>query len=248
VAHEINNPNSFIMLNAPLLQEAWESAMPILEEYYEENGDFLLGGMKYTEVRKSFPGLFAGISDGSKRIKQIVLDLKNYVRADTADLTQSVDINVVLDSAVSLVSHMIKASTYHFSIAYGKNLPVLRGNVQRLEQVLINLIQNACQALPDKNKGIIVSTSVDEEMDSIVVRVQDEGLGIEPETLSHITDPFFTTKHHSGGVGLGLSISSSIIEQHGGKLSFRSESGQGTTAEIILPVDRENHTVKGVVK
>jgi len=248
MAHEINNPNSFIMLNAPLLQEAWESAMPILEEYYEENGDFLLGGMKYTDVRKSFPGLFSGISEGAKRIKQIVLDLKNFVRADTADLTQPVDMNAVLDSAVSLVSPMIKASTYHFSIECGKNLPALRGNFQRLEQVLINLIQNACQALPDKNKGIIVSTSFDEERDSIVVRVQDEGLGIEPETLSHITDPFFTTKNDSGGVGLGLSISSIIIEQHGGKLSFSSEPGRGTTAEIILPVDRENHNVKGVAK
>ncbi|MGD8724902.1 MAG: PAS domain S-box protein, partial [Desulfobacterales bacterium] len=83
VAHEINNPNNFIMLNSPILKDAWESAMPILERYYEENGDFLLGGMPFSQMRKNIPALFAGISDGSERIKRIVDDLKNYVRNDT---------------------------------------------------------------------------------------------------------------------------------------------------------------------
>jgi PAS domain S-box-containing protein len=245
VAHEVNNPNNFIMLNSPILKEAWENAMPILEKYYEENGDFILGGMKYTEMRENIPTLFAGISDGAKRIKQIVADLKNYVRDNTADLTQSVDINEVLKSAVSLLSNMIKKSTNQFTIEYDKNIPLLKGNFQRLEQVMINLIQNACQALPDSKKGLFVSVKFDKERSNIVVNVSDEGMGIPPETLMNVTDPFFTTKHDSGGVGLGLSISSKIVEEHGGSMAFKSEIGAGTTVEIMLPADRKNQTVKG---
>ncbi|MGD8472206.1 MAG: 7TM diverse intracellular signaling domain-containing protein, partial [Desulfobacteraceae bacterium] len=245
VAHEVNNPNNFIMLNSPILKQAWDNAMPILEKYYEENGDFLLGGMKFSEMRENIPSLFSGISDGARRIKQIVDDLKNYVRDDTADLNQSVDINDVIKSAVSLLSNMIKKSTHQFSIKYGNHLPLLRGNFQRLEQVMINLIQNACQALPDANKGIYISVQSNKEKSTIVIKIRDEGTGIPAEKLLNITDPFFTTKQDSGGVGLGLSISSKIAEEHGGSLQFESEIGAGTTATITLPVDRKNQTEKG---
>jgi polar amino acid transport system substrate-binding protein len=238
VAHEINNPNNFIMLNTPLLSEAWKGAMPILDEYYESHGDFVIGGMKYTEMRDSIPILFSGISDGAKRIKQIVEDLKDFVRRDASDMSQSVDMNAVLRSAISLLSNTIMKSTNHFSVVYGENLPVLKGNFQRFEQVMINLIQNACQALPDTRKGIFVSTSYDEKRPSIVVEVEDEGAGMPPEMLSHIADPFYTTKSDSGGLGLGLSISSRIVKEHGGVLTFASEPGKGTKAEIVLPISR----------
>jgi PAS domain S-box-containing protein len=236
MAHEINNPNNFIMLNAPLLFEAWESGRPILEEYYEKHGDFLLGGMKYSEMRENIPILFSGILDGSKRIKQIVEDLRDFARRDTSDMTQRVDVNAVLKSAVTLLSNTIMKSTNHFSTDYGKNLPLLKGNFQRFEQVIINLIQNACQALPDPQRDISVCTSYDEKKRSILIRIQDEGMGIPPEALPHIMEPFFTTKRDSGGLGLGLSISSRIVKEHGGALTFISEPGKGTTAEIILPV------------
>ena len=245
VAHEINNPNNFIMLNSPILKEAWENAMPILEKYYAENGDFLIGGMSFTEMRKNIPALFSGISDGAERIKQIVGDLKNYVRDDTADLSQAVDINAVIKSAVALLSNMIKKSTNRFSIEYGKNIPLLKGNFQRLEQIMINLIQNACQALPDPQKGIFISVQFIKEKSTVVIKVRDQGTGIPPETLLHISDPFFTTKHDSGGVGLGLSISSKIVEEHGGTMHFESAIGAGTTATITLPVDRKNESTKG---
>jgi PAS domain S-box-containing protein len=246
VAHEINNPNNFIMLNSPILKEAWENAVPILEKYYEENGDFILGGMKYSDMRKNIPKLFSGISAGATRIKQIIEDLKKYVRKDTADMTQSVDINEVSKSATSLLSTMIKKSTHYFSVEYGENLPVLKGNSQRLEQVMVNLIQNACHALPDPSKGITVSTAYDPKNGHIVFRIQDEGEGIPSEILPHITDPFVSTKLDSGGVGLGLSVSSTIVKEHGGEMHFRSEPGKGTTAEVVLPVTRDNKRQKGM--
>ena len=245
VAHEINNPNHFIMLNSPLLKEAWENAMPILEKYYEENGDFILGGMNYSEMRTNIPTLFTGISDGAKRIKQIVDELKNYVRDNTADLSQTVDINEVLKSTVSLLSNMIKNSTNNFSIKYCNNLPPVKGNFQRLEQVMINLVQNACQALADSQNGIFIAVNFDINKSRILIQVRDEGTGIPSDKLMNVTDPFFTTKYDSGGVGLGLSISSKIVEEHGGSMQFTSEIGVGTTVEIELPVNQENQNVKG---
>jgi polar amino acid transport system substrate-binding protein len=235
VAHEINNPNNFIMLNTPLLREAWESALPILEEYYQENGDFVLAGMNYTEMRGKISLLFSGISDGSKRIKRIVDDLKSFVRKDVPDVTQPVDINDVLKSALALVSNMIYKSTKNFSVRYNKNIPLIKGNFQRLEQVVINLIQNACQALPDRERAIRVSTFSDKEEGVVTLRINDQGRGIPAESLPHITDPFFTTKQDSGGVGLGLSISERIVEEHGGRINFTSRVGKGTQVEVVLP-------------
>ncbi len=235
VAHEINNPNNFIMLNAPLLKEAWQHVLPILDEYYEKNKDFTIGGMRYPGIRDRIPRLLSGMTDGSKQIQQIVEDLRGFVKRDSSDMNQSVDVNAVLRSAISLLSNMITKSTSHFSVSYAGKLPVLKGNSHRLEQVMINLIQNACQALPDKHKGIALSTSYDEKVSGIVVKVRDEGAGIPADILPHITDSFFTTKSDSGGIGLGLSISSRIVKEHGGTLTFASEPGKGTTVEIVLP-------------
>jgi PAS domain S-box-containing protein len=245
VAHEINNPNNFIMLNAPLLKETWEQVLPILDEYCKENGNFTIGGMSYTEIRDRIPRLLSAITDGSKRIQQIVEDLRDFMRRDASDMNQSVDVNAVLRSAISLLSNMITKSTSHFFVQYWERLPTLKGNFHRLEQVMINLIQNACQALPHIRKGISLSTSYNEKISSIVVKVEDEGVGISPEVLPHIADPFFTTKSLSGGIGLGLSISSRIVKEHGGTLTFTSEPGTGTTAEIILPVLGTNPPPKG---
>ncbi|MEJ2167316.1 MAG: 7TM diverse intracellular signaling domain-containing protein [Desulfobacterales bacterium] len=246
VAHEINNPNNFIMLNTPILQEAWENAIPVLEKYYAENGDFIIGGMKFTEMRENMPALFAGISDGAARIKQIIEDLKHYARNEAVDLSQEVDINAVLQSAVSLLSGMIRKFTDHFHVDFGADLPLLTGNFQRLEQVLVNLIQNACQALPDPHKGVFVSTAYDPEKSRIVIAVRDEGSGIASEHLPHIMDPLFTTRQDSGGVGLGLSISAQIVAEHGGTMFFASQVGSGTTVTVSLPAAGRDNGSKGM--
>jgi PAS domain S-box-containing protein len=241
VAHEINNPNNFIMLNAPILRDAWQSALPILEEYYNESGDFLMGGMRYSEMREQMPRLLSGVSQGAERIKQIVANLKNYVRGDGGDLTQPVDVNAVVTSSLSLISNVIKNATDHFTVRYADDLPPVRGSFQRLEQVIINLIQNACQALPDKKKGLFVTTGRDRGGAGVVIVIRDEGTGIQPEDLPHIREPLFTTKQDSGGLGLGLSISSKIIEEHRGTLRFSSGPDRGTTVTITLPADHTDY-------
>ncbi|MCP4605567.1 MAG: HAMP domain-containing histidine kinase, partial [Proteobacteria bacterium] len=127
-------------------------------------------------------------------------------------------------------------STKNPSVAYGKELPELHGSFQRLEQVIVNLVQNACESLQDREKKICISTRYAPEERSVVVTISDEGVGIPADTLPRIMDPFFTTKRQMSGTGLGLSVSSGIVKDHGGKLSFESEPEKGTKATLILPV------------
>ena len=102
-------------------------------------------------------------------------------------------------------------------------------------QVIVNLILNSCQALDGPTKGIFVSTAYDRERNSVLVQVHDEGVGIPPEHIPRLTDPFFTTKRDTGGTGLGLAISAEIIKDHGGTMLFDSPAGKGTTVKVILP-------------
>lgn len=238
VAHEINNPNNFIMLNGEILSMAWQNVMPILQKYYEENGDFLLAGMPYTRAHQKIGQLISGISEGATRIGKIVEALGGFARQDAGDLTQQVDPNAVVESAMVIMNNLIKNSTHHPSVELEENLPQIQGNQQQLEQVIINLITNSCQALQSPQKCLFVSTSYNETSDLITIRVRDEGEGIPPENLNHIIEPFFTTKRDTGGTGLGLSVSYNIVKNHGGHLHFTSRFGRGTTATVMLPVSR----------
>ena len=233
VAHEINNPNNFIMLNGRICSRVWADIQPILRQYYEAHGEFLLGGMPYSEAQPRIGQLIAGIGEGAQRIKHIVQNLRDFARRDTGDLDRSVDLNGVVESSITLVRNLIDKSTSRFTLSLARGLPPVRGSFQQLEQVLINLITNACQALPDRERGIDVETRLEE--DWLLVEVRDQGVGIPEQNLERILDPFFTTKQDTGGTGLGLSISYNIVKNHGGSLEIRSRTGEGTTAAVRLP-------------
>jgi polar amino acid transport system substrate-binding protein len=118
-------------------------------------------------------------------------------------------------------------------------LPLLKGHVQRLEQVVVNLLMNACQALPDRQCGINVRTGQLPAEAALYLEVSDEGQGIAAADLPHVTDPFFTTRRESGGTGLGLSISARIVKEHGGRLDIASTPPRGTTVRVVLPLADE---------
>ena len=129
------------------------------------------------------------------------------------------------------------SNTTHFFVKnLDHNLPLLRGNFQRLEQVIVNLIINACQALPDTSKKIEVSTSINPKDGCVILTVQDEGCGISKDGQRQLFDPFYTTRRDNGGTGLGLSISKSIVEKHNGTIVCESELGKGTCITLKLPV------------
>lgn len=235
VAHEINNPNQFIMSNISLLEKVWHGASPILEEYFDKNGDFSMGGIRYSTLRERVPKLISDIVSGSERIKHIVHELRDFARHEEADLTDDVDINAVVKSAAALVAGMVDDSIGDLHIHCADDLPPVRGNFQRLEQVVVNLIINAWQALHKPSDRISVSTLWASDTHSVSIEVRDTGVGIPEEGLKRLTDPFYTTKRESGGTGLGLSISNSIVLEHAGSMAFDSTPGEGTVVTITLP-------------
>ncbi|MBT0892516.1 transporter substrate-binding domain-containing protein [Geobacter hydrogenophilus] len=235
VAHEINNPTGLILLDVPILRKIYNDAAPILEERFREEGDFTLGGLRYSRVRQEVPRLMDEMQDGAKRIKRIVEDLKDFARRDDVG-GKEFDLNGVAQAAVRLVDTSLRKATTRFTARYAPDLPQVLANTQRIEQVVVNLVLNACQALPDPSRGIELETSLDAEGGRVILQVRDEGSGIAPENLSRLTDPFFTTKRESGGTGLGLSVSAGIVKEHGGTLSFDSTLGKGTTVTLSLPV------------
>ncbi len=239
VAHEINNPNGYILLNMPFLKDVYLDSAEMLEQRYREQGDFMLGGLRYSAMREELPGMLDEMLEGARRIKRIVEDLKDFARQEDAPRLEPLDLNAVARAALRLVDNSIRKTTRRLEVAYAEGLPKVRGNAQRIEQVIVNLVLNACQALPDPGRGIRVSTRHEAERGDVLFTVEDEGVGIPPENLSRLTDPFFTTKRESGGTGLGLSVSAGIVKEHGGSLEFRSEPGRGTTAVLSLPAIRE---------
>ena len=239
VAHEINNPVTSALLNTQTLRRVWENILPILDERSLEQGDFKVGGMTYQEIRDRMPLLLAHIEDGTRRVRDIVNDLKDFARETPSERSDDIDVNKVVEKAVGLVSNLIRKSTDNFSVKYMTDPPVFKGNAQRIEQVIINLVMNACQALPDGKKAVRVITGKDPEGPSVFVDVRDEGTGMPPDIVQQIKDPFFTTKRDGGGTGLGLAISDRIVQDHEGKLTFTSEPGSGTTVRVSFPYQQE---------
>jgi PAS domain S-box-containing protein len=235
MAHEVNNPNNNIKLAAHLLLKAWEDAGPILDSHFTRSGDFMIGGFPYSQARGSFPGYITGIAESSRRIEGIIKNLRDFVRKGKANVNASTDINMVVTVAAAILNYQIKKFTGDFTIDLSEGLPPVRGNTQLLEQVVINLIMNALQALPDRNGAIRITTFHDGQTREVLVKVQDSGSGMTPEVMKRLFEPFFSTKLDRGGTGLGLAISNVILSEHQGSLEFETRPGGGTTAIIRLP-------------
>jgi polar amino acid transport system substrate-binding protein len=235
VAHEINNPNNYIMLNSELLGRAWGDVDHILEEYHETHGDFDVAGIPYEEVKEQIGQLAGGITAGAKRIENIIAVLRDFSRQESGEHTSKVAVNDVIKAALVIINNLIVKSTNQFTVTYGEQMPPVNGNFQRLEQVIINLLTNACQSLPSKDRAIAVRTYHDPIQQKNIIEIADEGIGIPESVLPHILDPFYTTKRDDGGTGLGLSISYSIIKEHNGEITFVSKADHGTTATVSIP-------------
>jgi hypothetical protein len=236
VAHEVNNPNNAIAFNASLIARAWQDVNPILREYAEENGDFSVAGISFSEAEETFPELLSEISHNADRIKRIVENLKHMARQDTGRLTERVDIQQVLEATMMVLHNQIQKHTDLCTLEVPDGLPPVKGNSQQLEQVFINVLLNALQSLPDRHYGVRVRVRLSEAKEKLEITCADEGKGISERDLGRLTEPFFTTRFDQGGTGLGLSITRSIIERHGGSLRFESELNKGTTVTIKLPV------------
>ena len=236
IGHEINNPNQFIRGNIKILTQALEDMLPIVDDYYGSHADLKIARLKYDFFREHIMTLVNDMAHGSERIKAIVEGLRSFARKDEGLLVDTVEINTLIEACARLVHNEVHKRA-DVILDLTDNLPTLTGNAQKIEQVLINLIVNASQAMSDDKKGLI-TVRTRSEGGKVVVEIQDNGHGMTEKTLKQIFDPFFTTKRAKGGTGLGLAIAYRIIDEHGGNISVTSEIGVGTTFTMRIPAGK----------
>jgi signal transduction histidine kinase len=240
VAHEVSNPNNVMILSTSVLRGLVDDLLAVADRVRatgperEEEASSSLGLLKADVLEQ-----VEVLARSAERIRSLVQELKDFARREESETRRPLDINQVVADAVTLLGPMIKKATDRLTVDYAPATHVVLGNAQRLEQVVVNLLANACQALPDRTHGVTVKTHLDGVRRRIQIIVQDEGVGIAPELLGRIKDPFFTTRHDAGGTGLGLSVSDKIVTSHGGTLTFQSELGSGTTAVVSLPCAKD---------
>lgn len=241
IGHEINNPNTFILGNMKIIHEAVDDIMPILDQYYESRPELKIARLKYSFFKQHIGVLIDDMASGAERIKTIIQDLKKFARKSEDRFDNNISVNHLVERSIRLVRSQVKRKA-EISTNLAENLPLIRANSVGLEQVLVNLIINAYDALKEGEKGKIhISTAADETGDNIIIRVSDDGVGMDETTIRKIFDPFYTTKRSRGGTGLGLSIAYRIIKEHDGEVDVESNPGTGTTFVIEIPVKKTGY-------
>jgi len=263
VAHEINNPVNFIHGNLIHVEQYTQDLLAIVQLYQQHNSNAAPEIQIATEemdlefLLQDLPKVLSSMKVGTDRIRQIVLSLRNFSRMDEAEFKR-VDIHEGIDSTLMILQHRLKGKPQQPEIEvikdYG-NLPLVECYAGQLNQVFMNILVNAIDALEenhvqrnhqqsqDNSHQIIIRTSVINST-WIKIAIADNGVGISQELQQRIFDPFFTTKPIGKGTGMGMSISYQIItEQHGGKLECCSTLGKGTEFIIQIPVRRKPQTV-----
>lgn len=243
VAHEINNPAGFIYSNVDLLRKHVAGLERCLRTYdhlaLPADIAFQISEIKkqidYDNLVTDLDSILNDCSLGAERISDVIKNLRLFSRLDEAEIKR-VDLNEGIEATLRLLSIYYKAGYITLVRDYGE-LPPINCYAAQLNQVWMNLLVNAAQAIGKNHGQVKIKTRCNGA--TVTISVSDTGKGISPEHLTHIFDPFFTTKPIGEGTGLGLSISHSIVEQHGGSIRVESNSGSGTTFTITLPVDAE---------
>ncbi len=260
VAHEINNPISFIYGNIAPARNYAEDLLDLLtlyQQYYPDRVAEIRDRESIIEldfIREDFSSLLNSMEDGSRRIQEIVLSLRNFSRHDESK-QKKVNIHEGIDSTVLILQNRLKAKVGYPEIQIIKeysNLPLVECLASLINQVFMNILANAIDALEmswEKLKSKFASIKPQIKIkteainkDYISIHIMDNGLGIPAEVKKRIFDPFFTTKPVGKGTGLGLSLSYQIIvEKHRGNFYCNSVVGQGTEFVIELPVVYSYH-------
>ncbi len=248
IAHEINNPATFIHGNLAHAHQYSQDILKLLNLYrhhYPQNHPEIVAITEELDIdfiAEDLPKVFDSMREGTLRIKNIVTSLRNFSRLDEAD-NKEVNINEGLESTLLILSQRLRGR-----VEIIKNLgdiPKILCHPAQLNQVFMSIISNAIDALESnpqqQNKQILISTTCTSQK-TLEIKIKDNGIGIEPEIIKKIFDPFFTTKPVGKGTGLGLSVSYQIIQKHQGKIEVNSQPGEGSEFIISLPTNQAiNH-------
>jgi two-component system NtrC family sensor kinase len=227
LAHEINNPLSGILTYAKLLRK-W-----IDREEGDRQNATCAGVRRYHEICDSLDL----IASESRRCGDLVKNLLTFSRTAPLNLLLT-DLNQVIEHSLRLVQHQLDLAGIQVQLQLDPALPQVSCDAAQIEQVLLALVMNALDAMP-QGGNLWLATSFTREPDQVHVVVRDDGTGIPPEILPRLFEPFLTTKETGRGVGLGLAISRSILERHNGTIAVQSEVGRGTTFTVTLPWDAD---------
>jgi two-component system NtrC family sensor kinase len=238
VAHELNNPIGFVSSNAATLEDFVSRLRRMVETYRTAElnevdaarTDAAWQDLKVDYALRYLDPMLQGIKEGAERTRKIVRDLRVFARGDD-DVRQPVDLHEELESSLTLLGHLLK-DRVEVARKYG-DLPAVECVRSQIDQVLLNIIANAAQAI--EGRGTITIETRREE-GWAVVAIGDTGPGVAPDVLGRVFDPFFTTKPVGEGTGLGLSISYEIAKKHGGDIGVESRPGQGATFTVRLPL------------
>ena len=201
----------------------------------------LLGMLNENDPKRA---LLQKVRTQAERATNIVNNLLNFSRTGSATEFGDVDVARVLDDTLQLLEPQLRHSQIEIVRSYDKDAPEVYGNAGKLQQVFTNLLLNARDAIPDGGK-IVVSTSTAED-GSLIAEISDTGIGIAPENVAKIYDPFYTTKGVGQGTGLGLAVTYGIVQEHAGRISVDSMPGRGTTFRITLPAARSRARLQAV--
>lgn len=241
VAHEINNPIGFVISNVSTLNEYAEVLRTFIEKslaYIDTPEDSVrneLAGISKAEdlpfVVEDIMTIVKDAQEGLTRVKDIVANLKQFARTDE-DESEAFDLNDNIENTIKVAWNELK---YHATLIkeFDDSLPQAFGHPGQVNQVILNMLVNAAQAIESDGEIRIRTKATDQH---IVLEIEDNGCGMPDDVQAKIFDPFFTTKPVNVGTGLGLSISYGIIEKQGGKIEVRSEVGKGTCFTILLPI------------
>lgn len=250
VAHEINNPINFVYGGIQSLQVLLEHLFEVLDKYkeldelesqnlnkFKREIRMLKEDIEYEELLEELQNSILDIKTGAERTTEISKSLRIFVRADE-DILQKADIHNGIDSTLVILRNQYKGRIEIIK-NYNPELPKIECYFGKLNQVFMNLLSNAIQAIKDEGT---ITISTEQRGNFVEIRISDTGSGISPENMSNLFKPFFTTKGVGEGTGLGLSISKSIIEKHRGTIEVSSEPNRGTTFTISLPIVAEEQS------
>lgn len=240
VAHELNNPAGFIYSNMESLGE-YAKELQRLHALYDSISfppdsavkiKALKQEIRYERLVPDLSSIVTDCEEGARRIRDIVLNLRTFSRLDEADV-KKIDVHEGIEATIRLLSQYYNSNHITIKRDYGA-LPLLECLAGQINQVWMNLLTNAAQAIGPGQGEVRIETRVEDE--NVLVRISDSGRGIKAEDIKRIFDPFFTTKAVGEGTGLGLSISYGILERHGGRINVESTPGEGTTFTTVIPL------------
>jgi PAS domain S-box-containing protein len=250
MAHEINNPLAFTINNVSVLGRDFESVFRLVS-CYEEGLEELRSvnparaaavaaiqeQIDLPYLRENLPRIIESARKGLRRVSQIVENLRSFAQIDRAAIGE-IDVNAAIDQGLGLLSEGLTRQRIVVIRRFG-TIPPLEGAGAHLNQVFLNLLMNSLQAVESAGKPAgRIEVATQQDGDTIVVEVADDGCGIPAEMLPKIFDPFFTTKPIGRGTGLGLSLSYGIVADHGGRIEVESTVGVGSRFRIVLPIHR----------